>query len=40
MSLKNLKLFPRELTEEEKLEAEAAKNAKGKPPPKVDPKKG
>jgi hypothetical protein len=39
MSLKQAKVFPRELTEEEKAELEAAKNAKGKQPPPKDPKK-
>ena len=40
MVIKNAKAFPRELTEEEKAEAEAAKNTKpgGKAPAK-DPKK-
>ena len=39
MTIKGGKLFGRELTEEEKAEAETAKATKGKPPPKVDPKK-
>lgn len=34
MTLKHAKINPRELTEEEKLELEAAKNVKGKAPPK------
>ena len=38
ITLKNAKAHPRELTEEEKAEIEAAKVTKGKPPPKVDPK--
>ena len=40
MHMRTGKVMPRELTEEEKAEAEAAKNTKGKPPPKADPKKG
>ena len=43
MSLKNAKVFPKELTEEEKAEAAATANAKGgkqPPPPAKDPKKG
>lgn len=39
MSIKNAKVCPKELTEEEKAEIEAAKNVKGKPPPPKDPKK-
>lgn len=39
MSIKNAKVCPKELTEEEKAEIEAAKNQKGKPPPPKDPKK-
>jgi len=39
MTLKNAKIQPRELSEEEKAEAEAQKNVKGKPPAKPDPKK-
>lgn len=30
VNIKNAKIFPRELTEEEKAEIEAAKNVKGK----------
>lgn len=38
--MKNARIHPRELSEEEKIEIEAAKNVKGKAPPaKVDPKK-
>lgn len=41
MSIKGAKVFPKELTEEEKAELEAAKNTKpgGKPAPAKDPKK-
>lgn len=44
MTLRQAKVFPKELTEEEKAEAAAAANAKGgkqpPPPAKPDPKKG
>lgn len=39
INLRNAKVFPRELTEEEKSELEAAKNVKAKQPPPKDPKK-
>ena len=38
MTLKHAKVHPRELTEEEKAEIEAAKNVKGKAPPAKDAK--